>query len=82
MHSSLSFERIMRRESVPAEDSPNGTFRVLRDRLEGEHGVHRTPSWPVPAAYDEFAKTDRFAGEKRESAIEVPKNRSIVPVKQ
>lgn len=58
---------------------PGETFRVLKDREEREYGEYRTRRL-VLAAYDELANSDRFAGEKRESAIEAPKGRSMVPL--
>jgi hypothetical protein len=66
-------------KDVFGEDFPSETFRVLKEKEEKEYGEYRTRRL-VLAAYDELAKTDRFAGEKRESAIEAPKGRSVVPV--
>lgn len=66
-------------KDVFGEDFPSETFRVLKEKEEKEYGEYRTRRL-VLAAYDELAKSDRFAGEKRESAIEVPKGRSMVPV--
>lgn len=66
-------------KDVFSEDFPSETFRVLKEKEEKEYGEYRTRRL-VLAAYDELAKTDRFAGEKRESAIEAPKGRSMVPV--
>lgn len=53
------------------------TFTVLKRREFRELGEYRTRRL-VLAAYDELGKTDRFAGEKRESTIELPKGRSMV----
>jgi hypothetical protein len=61
------------------ENCPSETFSVLKRRELRDFGEYRTRRL-VLAAYDELAKTDRFAGEKRESAIEAPKGRSMVPV--
>jgi hypothetical protein len=66
-------------KEVFGEDFPSETFRVVKEKEEKEYGEYRTRRL-VLAAYDELAKTDRFAGEKRESAIEAPKGRSMVPV--
>ncbi len=61
------------------EDFPSETFRVLKEREQKEFGEYRTQRL-VLAAFDELAKSDRFAGEKRDSVIEAPKGRSMVPV--
>ncbi|MCI0720510.1 MAG: N-6 DNA methylase, partial [Acidobacteria bacterium] len=66
-------------KDVFGEDFPSETFRGLKENEEQRFGEYRTRRL-VLAAYDELAKTDRFAGEKRESAIEAPKGRSMVPV--
>lgn len=66
-------------KDVLGGDFPSETFRVLKEKEEKELGEYRTRRL-VLAAYDELAKTDRFAGEKRESAIEAPKGRSMVSV--
>jgi len=66
-------------KDVFGEDYPSETFRALKGKEEKEYGEYRTRRL-VLAAYDQLAKTDRFAGEKRESAIEAPKGRSMVPV--
>jgi hypothetical protein len=71
---------ILEPKEVFGEDFPSETFRVLKEKEEKEYGEYRTRRL-VLASYDELAKTDRFAGEKRESVIEAPKGRSMVPVR-
>lgn len=66
-------------KDVLGEDFPSETFRVLKEKEERQYGEYRTRRL-VLTAYDELAKTDRFAGEKRESAIEPPKGRSMLSV--
>ncbi len=66
-------------KDVFGPDFPGETFRVLKEREEKQFGEYRTGRL-VLAAYDQLAKSNRFAGEKRDSVIESPKGRSIVPV--
>jgi hypothetical protein len=66
-------------KDVFGPDFPGETFRVLKEREEKQFGEYRTGRL-VLAAYDQLAKSNRFAGEKRDSVIEAPKGRSIVPV--
>jgi hypothetical protein len=58
-------------KEVYGPDFPGETFRVLKEKEEKPYGDYRTRRL-VFAAYDELAKSERFAGEKRESAIERP----------
>jgi hypothetical protein len=60
---------------------PSETFRGLKESEEQRYGEFRTRQL-VLAAYDELSKSDRFGGEKRESAIETPKGRSMIPVRR
>ncbi len=66
-------------KDVFGEDFPSETFRVLKEKEVTEFGEYRTRRL-VLAAYDELANSERFASEKRESAIEAPKGHSMVPV--
>jgi len=67
-------------KSVFGPDFSGESFRVLKDEEEQTFGEFRTRRL-VLSAYDELANSDRFAGEKRESAIEAPKGRSVVTVR-
>jgi hypothetical protein len=53
---------------VLGPEFPSETFRVLKEREQKQYGEYRTQRL-VLAAYDELAKSDRFAGEKRECTI-------------
>lgn len=66
-------------KEVYGEDYPSETFRGLKEQEERAFGEYRTRRI-VLAAYDELAKSDRFAEEKRESVIEAPKGRSMVSI--
>ncbi len=59
-------------KDIYGPDFPSETFRVLKENEEKKFGEYRTRRL-VLAAYDELAKSARFAGEKRESVIEAPK---------
>jgi hypothetical protein len=66
-------------KDVLGEDFPSETFRVLKEKEQKDSGEYRTQQL-VLAAYDEMAKSERFAGDKREAAIEAPRGRSMIPV--
>ncbi len=70
---------ILDAKDVFGDEFPGETFRVLKDNEIRKYGEYRTQRL-VLAAYDDLAKSGRFAGEKRESAIEVPKDRSMISV--
>ena len=57
-------------KEILGQDFPSESFRVLKEREIKEYGEFRTQRL-VLAAFDELAKTERFAGEqaKRESLI-------------
>ena len=68
-------------KDVLGEDFPSETFRVLKEREQKEYGEYRTRRL-VLEAYDKLAESPRFCDEmaKRDSAIEVPRGHSMVPV--
>lgn len=59
-------------KDIYGADFPSETFRVLKENEEKKFGEYRTRRL-VLAAYDELAKSDRFAQDNRESVINVPR---------
>jgi hypothetical protein len=59
-------------KDVCGPDFPSETFRGLKEREEGLYGEYRTRRL-VLEAFDELAKSERFAGAGLESAMERPR---------
>jgi hypothetical protein len=69
------------RERAGQSDFPGETFRVLKEKELARYGEYRTRRL-VLDAYEELAKSDRFIGEKRESAMDASNPGPTVAVKR